>query len=70
PVLVQTPFLSILEPEMRLQRAVGMWRALDMENLRVVPSYAVSITILPFPTAWADRFAPNPWTFSGVSNTV
>ncbi|KAJ7927690.1 hypothetical protein B0H13DRAFT_1598409, partial [Mycena leptocephala] len=59
-----------LEPEMRLQRAVGIWRALETENWRFVPSYVASITIFPFPTACADRFAPNPWTFNGVSNSV
>ncbi|KAJ7819924.1 hypothetical protein B0H14DRAFT_2281883, partial [Mycena olivaceomarginata] len=51
PVCVLTSFLLILEPEMRLQRVVGMWRALETENRYFVPLYVASITIFPFPTA-------------------
>ncbi|KAJ7190547.1 hypothetical protein GGX14DRAFT_382056, partial [Mycena pura] len=56
------------DPEMRLQRAVGMWRAFETENVCSVPSYVASITIFPFPIARVVRLVPKPWTVSGVSN--
>ncbi|KAJ6612077.1 hypothetical protein B0H10DRAFT_1808277, partial [Mycena sp. CBHHK59/15] len=51
PVANGTPAALNLDPEMRLHRAVGIWRAFDIEKLRVTPSYVPFSIIFPFPTA-------------------
>ncbi|KAJ7023675.1 hypothetical protein C8F04DRAFT_926735, partial [Mycena alexandri] len=68
PVCVLTPFRSSLVPEMRLQRAVGIYRAFDSEKLRLTPSCFAFSTIFPFPTAWVVKLVPNPCTTNGTSN--
>ncbi|KAJ7902992.1 hypothetical protein B0H13DRAFT_1621303, partial [Mycena leptocephala] len=59
-----------LDPEMRLHRAVGIWRVFDMEKFRVTPPYAAFSMIFPFPTAWVVRLVPKPCTANGDSNSV
>ncbi|KAJ7227405.1 hypothetical protein GGX14DRAFT_320700, partial [Mycena pura] len=56
------------DPEMRLQRAVGIWSAFDTEKLRCTSSYFPIIITSPLPSACVVRFVPKPCTTNGDSN--
>ncbi|KAJ7121744.1 hypothetical protein C8R43DRAFT_900196, partial [Mycena crocata] len=70
PVANGTSAALNLDPEMRLHRAVGIWRTFDTEKFRVTPSYVVLSMIFPFPTASVVRLVPKPCTTNGDSNSM
>ncbi|KAJ7138413.1 hypothetical protein C8R43DRAFT_893391 [Mycena crocata] len=70
PVANGTSIELNLDPEIRLHRAVGIWRTFDTEKFRVTPSYVAFNMILPFPTASVVRLVPKPCTTNGDSNEV